>query len=385
MGLAIYLNGKKEEIAGGMNISGLLEAKKIRPEVVTVELNGKIIEKDKFQVTLLKPDDKLEFVYYMGGGEENSKFKIQNSKLANNVLELIGNTPMVRLNKIIEQDTAQIIAKLESFNPGGSVKDRICLSMIEDAEAKGLLKKGATIIEPTSGNTGIGLAMVAAVKGYRCILTMPETMSLERIYILKSFGAEIVLTPGIDGMKGSIKKAEELLKKTPNSFMPQQFRNEANPRIHRETTAQEILRVMDGKIDAFVAGVGTGGTITGVGQVLRKQNPKIKIIAVEPETSAVLSGGAPGPHKIQGIGAGFIPKVLDRDIIDEIIQVDDMEAFRASRRLAKEEGLLMGISAGAAVWAALRVAKTMGKGKVVVVILPDTGERYFSMEQYFEA
>ena len=379
MGIDIYLNGKKEEIGDDMSISRLLEVKKIRPEVVTVELNEEIIEKARYDHTLLKPNDKLEFVYYMGGGSPFS------DRVAENVLELIGQTPMVKLNKIVEEGSAEILAKLESYNPGGSVKDRICLSMIEDAEKKGLLKPGSTIIEPTSGNTGIGLAMVAAVKGYKCILTMPETMSLERIYILKSYGAEMVLTPGVDGMLGSIKKAEELLKKTPNSFMPQQFKNEANPQIHRETTAQEILKVTNGKIDAFVAGVGTGGTITGVGEVLKEQNPKIKIVAVEPETSAVLSGKEPGPHKIQGIGAGFIPDVLNRDIIDEIIQVDDNDAFRTSRRLAKEEGLFVGISAGAATWAALKVAKELGSGKRLVVILPDTGERYFSIEQYFEA
>ncbi|HIE43256.1 MAG TPA: cysteine synthase A [Candidatus Omnitrophica bacterium] len=305
-------------------------------------------------------------------------------RVVNNVLELIGKTPTVKLNKIVETDMAQVFGKLESFNPGGSVKDRICLSMIEDAERKGLIGPGSTIIEPTSGNTGIGLAMVCAVKGYKCTLTMPETMSLERIYILKSYGAEVVLTPGIEGMKGAIKKAEELLKKIPNSVMPQQFKNEANPRIHRETTAKEILGVTNGKIDAFVAGVGTGGTITGVGEILKEQNQEIKIVAVEPETSAVLSGRKPGPHKIQGIGAGFIPDVLNRDIIDEIIQVSDDDAFRTSRRLAREEGLFVGISAGAAAYAALKVAKDLGKDKLVVVILPDTGERYFSMEQYSE-
>jgi len=377
MGIAIYLNGKKEEFGENISISKLLEAKKIRPEVVTVELNDKIIERDKYQLTLLKGDDRLEFVYYMGGGAVNTR-------LANSVLELIGDTPMVKLNRMVEPDMAQILAKLESYNVGGSVKDRICLSMIEDAERKGLVEPDSTIVEPTSGNTGIGLAMICAVKGYRCILTMPETMSLERIHIIKSYGAEVVLTPGIDGMLGSIKKAEELLQKIPNSFMPQQFKNEANPEIHRKTTAKEILEVTGGAIDAFVAGVGTGGTITGVGEVLKGKNSKIRIVAVEPRVSAVLSGGEPGPHKIQGIGAGFIPEILNRDIIDEIIPVYDNDAFTISRRLAREEGLFVGISAGAAVWAALKVAKTLGKGKVVVVILPDTGERYFSVQQYFK-
>ncbi len=377
--MIIYVNGKREEIEEDISISRLLELKKIRPEVVTVELNDKIIEKHKYQATIIKPNDGVELVYHMGGGSPFS------GKIAENVLELIGQTPMVKLNKTVGPNMAQILAKLESYNPGGSVKDRICLSMIEDAERKGLLIKGSTIIEPTSGNTGIGLAMVSAVKGYRCILTMPETMSLERIYILKSYGAEVVLTPGIDGMLGSIKKAEELLKKIPNSFMPQQFKNEANPEIHRQTTAKEVLKVTNGKIDAFVAGVGTGGTITGVGEVLKKRNPKIKIVTVEPKTSAVLSGKEPGPHKIQGIGAGFVPDILNRDIIDEIIQVDDIDAFKTSKRLAKEEGLFVGIAAGAAAWAGLKIAKDLGKGKVVVVVLPDTGERYFSMEQYFEA
>lgn len=377
MGIAIYLNGKEEEFGENISISKLLEAKKIRPEVVTVELNDKIIERDKYQLTLLKGDDRLEFVYYMGGGAVNTR-------LANSVLELIGNTPMVKLNRMVEPDMAQILAKLESYNVGGSVKDRICLSMIEDAERKGLIGPDSTIIEPTSGNTGIGLAMICAVKGYRCMLTMPETMSSERVHILKSYGAEVILTPGIDGMLGSIKKAEELLQKIPNSFMPQQFKNEANPEIHRKTTAKEILQVTGEAIDAFVAGVGTGGTITGVGEVLKGKNAKIKIVAVEPRVSAVLSGGEPGPHKIQGIGAGFIPEILNRDIIDEIVLVYDSDAFTTSRRLAREEGLFVGISAGAAVWVALKVAKTLGKGKVVVVILPDTGERYFSMQQYFK-
>jgi len=376
----IYLNGKKEEIGDDMSVAELLADKNIKPEVVTVELNEKIIERGKYSDTSLKTNDKLEFVYFMGGGCEKG-----GRKAARNILELIGNTPMVKLNNIVEPGMADIFGKLEFYNPGGSVKDRICLSMVEDAERKGLLKKGATIIEPTSGNTGIGLAMVSAVKGYKCILTMPETMSLERIYILKSFGAQVVLTPGAEGMQGSIKKAEQLLKKTPNSFMPQQFKNKANPQAHRDTTAQEILEAVDKKIDAFVSGVGTGGTITGVGEALKKEYPEVKIIAVEPKASPVLSGGKPGPHKIQGIGAGFIPDVLNKKVIDEIIQVNDDDAFTTSRKLATLEGLFVGISAGAAVWAALEVAKKLGKDKLVVTILPDTGERYFSMERYFGA
>lgn len=380
--MQIYINGKKEEVEDNMNIATLLEKKRIRTEVVTVELNDKIIERDKYRETFLQKDDRLEFVYYMGGGDgEQMK---SGGKLANSVVDLIGNTPMVKLNKIVTSDMAQILAKLESYNPGGSVKDRICLSMIEEAERKGLIGPGSTIIEPTSGNTGIGLAMICAVKGYRCILTMPETMSLERMYILKSYGAEVVLTPGIEGMTESIKKAEELLKEIPNSFMPQQFKNEANPEIHRKTTAREILAITNGDIDAFVAGVGTGGTITGVGEILKKKNPKIRIVAVEPKTSAVLSGKGPGPHKIQGIGAGFIPEVLNRDIIDEVIPVDDNDAFNTSKKLARQEGLFVGISAGAAAWASLKIARDLGKDRKVVVILPDTGERYFSMEQYFE-
>ncbi|MBN1526552.1 MAG: cysteine synthase A [Candidatus Omnitrophica bacterium] len=301
--------------------------------------------------------------------------------IAGNIAELIGNTPMVRLVRIVESEMAQVLAKVEYFNPGGSIKDRICLSMIEDAERSGLLKKGATIIEPTSGNTGIGLAMISAVKGYRCVLTMPETMSIERIHILKAYGAEVVLTPGSEGMTGAVKRAEELLKKTAGSFMPQQFKNPANPDAHRRTTALEILEQSGGAIDAFVAGVGTGGTLTGVGEVLKARNPQVKIIAVEPSKSPVLSGGKPGPHKIQGIGAGFVPEVLNKSMIDRIIQVDDNDALLTAKRLAREEGLFVGISSGAAVWAALNVAVELGKGKTVVTVLPDTGERYLSMEK----
>lgn len=305
--------------------------------------------------------------------------------IANNVLDLICNTPLVRLNKVISPDMATVYGKLEGFTPGGSVKDRICLSMIRDAEEKGLINKDTVIVEPTSGNTGIGLGLVCAVKGYRLILTMPETMSVERRLLLKRYGAELVLTPGDQGMKGAIAKAQEILKEHPNSFMPQQFANPANPKIHRETTAEEIWEALDGKVDAFVAGVGTGGTVTGCGEVLKKRNPKIKIVAVEPSASPVISGGQPGKHRIQGLGAGFIPEILNREVIDEVIKVDDMEAWSMLLQLAEKEGVLSGVSTGANVVAALRVAKTLGPGKNVVTIICDTGDRYLSMDDRFKS
>ncbi len=306
------------------------------------------------------------------------------SKVGESIPGLIGNTPMVRLRRMAEPRAASILAKLESFNPGGSVKDRICLSMLEDAEARGLLKPGAVVVEPTSGNTGIGLAMICAVKGFKVILTMPETMSAERLQILKGYGAEVVLTPAAEGMMGAVKRAEAIVKETPKAFMPQQFNNPANPEVHRRTTAPEILRATDGDLDAFVAGVGTGGTITGVGETLKKKVPGAKIVAVEPKASAVLSGHKAGPHMIQGIGAGFVPQVLNRSVIDEIIPVTDEQAYDTARRLAKEEGLYVGISSGAACWAALKVAKDLGSGNTVVVVFPDTGERYLSIQPYFE-
>ncbi len=301
------------------------------------------------------------------------------SRIFDNITETTGNTPLVRLHQIARGAKAEVLAKLESFNPLSSVKDRIGVAMIEDAERKGLLTKGKVIIEPTSGNTGIALAFAAAAKGYRLILTMPETMSIERRHLLQIFGAELVLTPGTEGMKGAVKKAEELVSVTPDAHMPQQFKNPANPEIHRKTTAEEIWKDTDGKVDILVAGVGTGGTITGVAEVIKKRKAGFKAIAVEPETSPVLSGGNPGPHKIQGIGAGFVPDILNREIIDEIIRVTDENAGTIARRLAKEEGILAGISCGAALWAALEVAKReQNRGKLIVVVLPDTGERYLS-------
>ena len=303
-------------------------------------------------------------------------------RVANSVYDLIGNTPIVKLNRLVDEDSADVYVKLEYMNPGSSVKDRIALAMIEDAEEKGLLKEGDTLIEPTSGNTGIGLAMVAAAKGIKAILVMPDTMSSERRNLLRAYGAELVLTPGAEGMKGAIKKAEELAEEH-GYFMPQQFNNPANAEVHRRTTGREIVEQFgDDGLDAFIAGIGTGGTITGAGEVLKEKYPSIKIYAVEPTDSPVLSGGKPGPHKIQGIGAGFVPKILNTDVYDDIITVKNEEAFEFARKAAKEEGVLGGISSGAAIFAALQVAKKLGKGKKVLAVLPSNGERYLSTPLY---
>ncbi|MFB9758772.1 MULTISPECIES: cysteine synthase A [Bacillaceae] len=302
-------------------------------------------------------------------------------KVANSVSELIGQTPIVKLNRLVEEDSAEVYVKLEFMNPGSSVKDRIGLAMIEAAEQDGTLKPGDTIVEPTSGNTGIGLAMVAAAKGYKAILVMPETMSMERRNLLRAYGADLVLTPGPEGMGGAIRKAEELSKEN-GYFMPQQFKNIANPEVHRLTTGPEIVEQMGDQLDAFISGIGTGGTISGAGSVLKEKYPNIKICAVEPTDSPVLSGGKPGPHKIQGIGAGFIPDTLNTEVYDEVIQVTNDQAFEYARRMGREEGILVGISSGAAVYAALQTAKKLGKGKKVLAIIPSNGERYLSTPLY---
>jgi cysteine synthase len=311
------------------------------------------------------------------------------AKVVNSVTELIGGTPLVRLNRIVPEGSAEVYVKLEYQNPGSSVKDRIAISIVEVAEQEGRLKPGDTIVEATSGNTGIGLALVAAAKGYKAIIVMPETMSLERRNLLRAYGVELVLTPGSEGMNGAVKKAEEIVAENNAYFMAEQFKNQANVKVHRETTGPEIVEAIEsigGPLDAFVAGIGTGGTITGAGEVLKSQYPDVKIYAVEPAASPILAGGKPGPHKIQGIGANFVPDILNRDIYDEILHVENDEAFETARRVAKEEGILSGISSGAAIFAALKVAKDLGPGKKVVAIVPSNGERYLSTPLYnFEA
>ncbi|MCT4605330.1 MAG: cysteine synthase A [Marinisporobacter sp.] len=304
-------------------------------------------------------------------------------KVVNNITELIGNTPMIKLNKLVGKESAEVYLKLEFFNPGSSVKDRIALNMIETAEREGKLKKDSVIVEPTSGNTGIGLAMIGAAKGYRVILVMPETMSIERRKLLKAFGAEVILTDGAKGMNGAIDKANEIVNSNPYYFMPQQFENPANPEAHRNTTGLEILKQMNNELDMLIAGVGTGGTITGIGEVIKEELKNVKVVAIEPQNSSVLSGNEAGPHKIQGIGAGFIPKILNQDIIDEIIQIEDEDAMKMARRVPVEEGILVGISSGAAIFGAIQKAKELGKGKKIVVIIPSYGERYLSVDNFY--
>lgn len=299
-------------------------------------------------------------------------------RVVNNITELIGNTPMIKLNKLVGKEDAEVYLKLEFFNPGSSVKDRIALNMIETAEREGKLKKDSVIVEPTSGNTGIGLAMIGAAKGYKVILVMPETMSIERRKLLKAFGAEVVLTDGAKGMNGAIDKANEIVNSNPSYFMPQQFENPTNPEAHRNTTGLEILKQMNNEFDMLIAGVGTGGTITGIGEAIKEEIKDVKVVAIEPKNSSVLSGNEAGPHKIQGIGAGFIPKILNQDIIDEIIQIEDEDAMKMARRVPVEEGILVGISSGAAIFGAIQKAKELGKGKKIVVIIPSYGERYLS-------
>jgi len=304
-------------------------------------------------------------------------------RIYDNVLELIGDTPLVRLHRLVEPGMAEVLCKLEMYSPGASVKDRIALSMIEDAERRGVLTPGATMVEPTSGNTGIGLAVVAAVKGYRLLIVMPESMSAERRYVLRALGVELVLSPAAEGMMGARRKAEELRENVLEAFIPDQFENPANPAVHRERTAREILEDTGGRLDAFVAGVGTAGTVTGVGTVLKQELPACLVVAVEPQASPVISGGQPAPHRIQGIGANFVPPLLDRAVVDQVRQVSEEDAFATTRRLARREGIFAGVSSGAACWVALQVARELGEGKRVVVVLPDTGERYGSMEQLF--
>ena len=373
--MQIKINGKIEEIAE-TELLGLLKSKNIEPQMVSVEINSVMLDRKNYSETALKSGDEIEFLYFMGGGGDG---KIP----LTNITQGIGNTPLVLLNRLTSKPSAAIYAKVEFFNPGGSVKDRICLAMVDAAERDGKIGPNTTLVEPTSGNTGIGLALVCAIRGYKLTLVMPESMSMERASLLSSYGAQLVLTPAWEGMRGAVKEAESLCQNA-NNVMLDQFSNPANPEIHRQTTGPEILSALAGKqIDAFVVAVGTGGTLTGVGEVLRAKNPNTLIVAVEPATSPVLSGGEPGPHKIQGIGAGFIPSILNRSIIDRIITVTDDDAYKTAKQLARQEGLLVGISSGANAFAARIIAEELGPGKNVVTLLPDTGERYISIEKYF--
>ncbi len=369
--MQVKINGKTEEIAE-TTLVGLLQSKNIEPQMVSVELNAVMLKRADYPLTVLKSGDEIEFLYFMGGG----------AAPLTDVTQGIGNTPLVLLNKFTSNTSAAVYAKVEFFNPGGSIKDRICLAMIDAAERDGKIGPNTTLVEPTSGNTGIGLALVCAIRGYKLTLVMPESMSMERASLLSSYGAQLVLTPAWEGMRGAVKEAESLCQ-NPDTIMLNQFANPANPEVHRQTTGPEILAALNGKVDAFVVAVGTGGTLTGVGEVLKAHNPNTLIVAVEPSASPVLSGGEPGPHKIQGIGAGFVPTILNRAIIDRIITVADDDAYKTAKQLARQEGLLVGISSGANALAARIIAEELGPGKNVVTVLPDTGERYISIEKYF--
>jgi len=377
--IQVVVNGEGRELGRVQTVQEFLALEGIKEELVSIQLNGEFVRKERFAEVRLNDGDELKVLYFMGGGAQERAVAVSS------VLDLVGATPLVKLNRIADPDGAEVWVKVEAFNPGGSVKDRIALAMIEAAEASGQLKAGGRIVEPTSGNTGIGLAIVAAVKGYPLTLVMPESMSMERRQLLKAFGAELVLTPAEGGMGAAIEEAKEIVARGSGAFMPQQFENPANPDVHRQTTAKEILKQTGGQVDVFVAGVGTGGTVTGVGQVLKEELGATQVVAVEPADSAVLSGGEAGPHKIQGIGAGFVPKVLATEIIDRVVTVKNEDAFIFSRRLALEEGLLSGISAGANVWAAVQIAAQLSPGQKVVTVLPDTGERYLSLAEHFDA
>ncbi len=368
--MPVVINNRPIDVAPGERLLDLLAREAIPCQALSVRVNGRVLRADELVEYRVGEDDEVSV----------SASTHTPPMAAENILDLVGNTPLVRLRRLVPTGVGQVWCKLEAFNPAGSVKDRICLSMIEAAERDGLISPGKTIlVEPTSGNTGIGLAMVAAAKGYRVVVTMPETMTPERVELLKMYGAEVVLTPGAEGMKGAVKRAEEIVASTPDAFMPQQFKNPANPQIHYETTGPEVYEALNGNIAAFVAGVGTGGTITGAGRYFKERIENIRVIAVEPARSPVLSGGSAGPHCIQGIGAGFIPDVLDTEILDEVIAVNDADAIATARRLARQEGISAGISAGAATWAALQVASRYTPEDNIVVMLPDDGIKYLSL------
>lgn len=379
MGLQIYVNGKLEQFEKDITLSELLTQKKLRPEVLTVEINDDILKPEDYETKVLASGDRVEIIFFMGGGAS----KKEGAEITESVLDLICNTPILHLHRLIPPNFSEVFAKLEMYSPGGSVKDRIAANMIAAAEKAGKINENTVIVEPTSGNTGIGISLVCAVKGIKCILVMPESMGEERVYILKGYGAEVILTPAREGMSGAISLAKGIISADKNAIILQQFENPSNPDMHYKTTGPEIYAALSGKIDAFVSGIGTGGTISGVAKYLKQRIPDVLIVGVEPAGSAVLSGDNPGPHRIQGLGAGFVPKTLDRKVVDEIVRVSDKKAFEMVQKLAKSEGVMAGISSGAALAASIEIAKRLGKNKNVVTVFPDTGERYFSLYRTF--